>query len=118
MVRGDPGRLQQVLWNLVKNAIKFTAPGDAITIATSNGEDGLLLFSVSDTGIGIEPDLLPHLFSAFEQGEKSISRKFGGLGLGLAISRKIVEMHEGRLTARSEGTGHGAAFEAELPGAW
>lgn len=114
-LHGDAGRLQQVLWNLLKNAIKFTAPGGTITITTANDADGWITLRVSDTGIGIPEDRLPYIFNAFEQGERAVSRTSGGLGLGLAISRKIVEMHSGRLTAFSAGSGLGSTFIMELP---
>jgi PAS domain S-box-containing protein len=100
-VRADPARLQQVLWNLLKNAIKFTPAGGAITVRTRNGSgtgDGLgsLVVEVEDTGIGIPPGVLPHIFDAFSQGDPAITRRFGGLGLGLAITKALVDLHGGR----------------------
>ena len=109
----DAARLQQVLWNLVQNAVKFTPPGGSIAIRTRDEGDRLAI-EVADTGVGIEPEVLPHIFDPFRQGETSILRKFGGLGLGLAISRGIVEAHGGRLVAESRGKERGATFRVEL----
>jgi PAS domain S-box-containing protein len=110
----DPSRLTQVLWNLVSNAVKFTPAGGTVTVRTWS-EEGRLVLQVSDTGIGIDPEVLPHVFGAFEQGRSRSPRGLGGLGLGLAISKAIVEMHGGNLTAESEGVGHGATFTVALP---
>jgi signal transduction histidine kinase len=112
-VRGDAARLRQVLCNLFKNAVKFTPAGGRVTV-TARNEGSKVLVSIRDTGIGIGPEVLPKIFRAFEQGEDSIVRRFGGLGLGLAISRAIVEAHGGRLLARSEGMGKGTEFILEL----
>ncbi|HKV13328.1 MAG TPA: ATP-binding protein, partial [Thermoanaerobaculia bacterium] len=114
-VWADASRLTQVFWNLLNNAVKFTPPGGTVTVRSETGPDGLLTVEVADTGIGIEPEVLPHVFDAFEQGEALITRRFGGLGLGLAISRAIVEMHGGRLTAASGGRDCGATFAVRLP---
>ena len=118
----DAPRLTQVFWNLLSNAVKFTPPGGRITVrswteAIEPGRLGAreLAVEVRDTGIGIEPDVLPRIFDAFEQTGRRITRKFGGLGLGLAVSRAIVDLHGGRLTAASEGPGRGAAFTVRLP---
>jgi two-component system CheB/CheR fusion protein len=108
-VHGDAARLQQVFWNLIKNGIKFTAPGGRVTVR-SYDEGGDLCVEVSDTGIGIEADVLPRIFDAFEQGAASITRKFGGLGLGLAISKALVEAHGGTITVESAGPGKGTTF--------
>jgi two-component system CheB/CheR fusion protein len=113
-VRADPARLQQIFWNLVKNAVKFTPEGGDVMIRTFNDEEGHLLTEVIDNGIGIDADILPQIFTAFEQGEQNITRQFGGLGLGLAISNALVEMHGGRLMAASEGRDLGATFTVEL----
>jgi signal transduction histidine kinase len=118
-VEADSARLQQVFWNLLKNALKFTPRGGTLTIRSRNADDpetgGLrLVVEVSDTGIGIEPEALPLIFNEFEQGGSAITRQFGGLGLGLAISRRVVERHHGRLTASSPGRGRGAAFTLDL----
>ncbi len=118
----DPIRLQQVLWNLIKNAIKFTPPGGTVTVRSRDGgasppdETGSgLVITVSDTGLGIAPDDLPRIFDLFEQGGAASARRSGGLGLGLTISRSIVEQHGGRLVAASAGKGLGATFTIELP---
>ncbi|MGE5608756.1 MAG: PAS domain S-box protein [Bacillota bacterium] len=113
LVKADATRLQQVLWNLLKNAVKFTGPGGAISIRTENRADRIVL-SIRDTGIGIEPQVLSRLFNAFEQGGRDTTRQFGGLGLGLAISKGIVDLHGGSLNAQSEGSGKGATFILEL----
>ena len=113
-VRADPARLQQVYWNLIGNAVKFTPAGGRIALASSNDEKGRLVVRVSDTGLGIDPALLPRLFNAFEQGERAVTRRYGGLGLGLSISKALVEMHQGDLRAASDGTGRGAAFTLAL----
>ncbi len=114
-VKADPTRLQQVFWNLIKNAVKFTPANGRIQIASSNNKDGFVQFVIEDTGIGIDPDVLPKIFTAFEQGKAAITRQFGGLGLGLAISKALIDPHHGVLTAHSEGSGHGAIFTLALP---
>jgi signal transduction histidine kinase/CheY-like chemotaxis protein len=129
-VDADPIRFQQVLWNLIKNAIKFTPAGGTIIVrshnqgmgsdvpageASSNLGSPSLSIEVIDTGIGIEPDLLPCIFDILEQGGVPAPRQFGGLGLGLTISRSIMEQHGGRLRAASAGKGRGAAFTVEMP---
>jgi PAS domain S-box-containing protein len=112
-VWADAGRLQQVLLNLISNAVKFTPTDGSITVRSSN-ENGRLNVIVTDTGVGIEPDVLPRLFTAFEQGERTITRRFGGLGLGLSIVRSLVEMHGGTIAASSAGHGQGATFTVTL----
>jgi signal transduction histidine kinase len=114
VVLADPARFHQVLWNLLKNAVKFTAEGGRITVRSRSAGEQFEV-SISDSGIGIEPQMLPRIFDAFEQGGQAITRQFGGVGLGLAISRAIVEQHHGRLTASSDGVGKGATFTLELP---
>jgi PAS domain S-box-containing protein len=113
-VTGDPDRLQQVFWNLLSNAVKFTPAGGRIQIrlqrANSHAE-----FTVSDTGKGIDRKLLPYVFERFRQGDSSTTREYGGLGLGLAIVRHLVELHGGVVHAHSEGEGKGAEFVVELP---
>jgi signal transduction histidine kinase/ActR/RegA family two-component response regulator len=111
-VFGDSARLQQVFWNIIKNGVKFTPSGGEVRIVTSNSDDELLV-RVTDTGVGIAPDALPKIFQAFEQGSLPTG-SFGGLGLGLAISRAIVQMHGGRIEAESEGVGCGATFSVAL----
>ena len=112
-VWADPARLRQVFWNLLKNAVKFTPEGGLITLRTHNIGERLKI-EIADTGIGIDPEVLPRIFNLFEQGERSRSRQFGGLGLGLHIARAVVELHDGRLTAFSEGRNKGATFTVEL----
>jgi PAS domain S-box-containing protein len=123
-VHGDPARLQQIIWNLLKNAVKFTPEGGKVVIRTGNpgpgdgdgaGGGGTLLLEVQDSGIGIAPDAMPRLFEAFEQGGRHITRQFGGLGLGLAISKALVSLHGGRISATSDGLHQGATFRVELP---
>ena len=110
----DPNRLQQVIWNLLSNAIKFTPVGGTVTIAaTRSGSD--LRIVVRDTGIGIDPEFLPHVFERFSQANSTNVRAHGGLGIGLAIVRYIVELHGGHVSASSEGPGKGAAFTASIP---
>ena len=112
-VRADAARLQQVLWNLIKNAVKFTPAGGSVTIATRD-EAGQIRIEVTDTGIGIDPTILPLIFNAFEQGEDDVTKRYGGLGLGLAISRSIIEGHEGALSVSSPGRHQGATFRINL----
>lgn len=112
-VRGDPGRLQQVFWNLIKNAIKFTPAGGEVSISSA-AEGHVARLTVRDSGIGIEPARLPFIFDAFEQGGAATTRKFGGLGLGLAISKSLVELCGGKIEAHSDGNGHGAQFTVLL----
>ncbi len=115
----DPARFQQVVWNLLRNAVKFTPAGGQVTIHTSNktapdGQEWLWL-EVVDTGIGIEADGLEKVFQPFEQGRVTGDHRFGGLGLGLAIARAIVDMHGGKIRAHSDGENKGATFVVELP---
>src|SRR4029077_10061757 len=127
----DSSRMTQVFWNLLQNACKFTPEGGSIdvrvynddrrflsrNVSTSNGENeklSELVVEVSDTGMGISPETLPRIFDAFEQGERSRGQGFGGLGLGLAISRAICELHGGSISAVSEGKGKGATFTVRL----
>lgn len=113
-VLGDPTRIQQILWNLLKNAVKFTPPGGRVTVRLFNPSRGRVAVSVADTGAGITPEAMGTIFQAFEQGGPQVTRQFGGLGLGLAISKVLVEMHGGTLSAQSEGKGRGATFTVEL----
>ena len=113
-VGGDAARLQQVFWNLLKNAIKFTPAGGRMTVRTANPVPGQIVLSVDDTGMGIEAQTLPVIFRAFEQGETRELQPSGGLGLGLSISKAIVELHGGKICAESQGLGLGATFTIEL----
>jgi signal transduction histidine kinase/ActR/RegA family two-component response regulator len=113
-VMGDSARLHQVFWNLLNNAAKFTPEGGDVYV-TSELRDGTVRLIVRDTGIGIAPEILPRIFEAFEQGELRITRQFGGLGLGLAISRALVESHHGTIRAQSDGIGCGSSFVVALP---
>lgn len=112
--RADPARLQQVFWNVLNNAHKFTPNNGTITVRSRNSDDGRIVVEVIDTGVGIDSQSLPRIFDAFEQGHAQ-SRRFGGLGLGLAISRALVEAQGGVLRAHSDGRGRGATFAVELP---
>ena len=117
-IMADSARVTQILWNLLKNAIKFTPEGGTITIRSrvnSAAEDGNVAVEVEDTGIGIEPTQVERVFDAFEQGDRRITRQFGGIGLGLAISKAIAESHQGKLTAASAGLGRGSTFRLTLP---
>jgi two-component system, chemotaxis family, CheB/CheR fusion protein len=113
VVLGDALRLQQVLWNLVQNAVKFTLQGGRIIVRTANPEPGMLVLEVADNGIGIEPGMLQKIFEEFVRADSG-PRPMEGLGLGLAISRRIVELHGGALTATSPGRGGGATFTLRL----
>ena len=113
-VEGDPARLQQVFWNLIKNSVKFTPPNGRITLATRNPTPGEIEISITDTGIGIDQEKIDKIFNAFEQGQTSITRRFGGLGLGLAISKALVDAHRGRIRVESPGKEKGATFTVKL----
>jgi CheY-like chemotaxis protein len=113
-VHGDPARLQQVLWNLLINAVKYTPEGGRIAIRTHSYGPGRLAIEVADDGVGIEPDYLPHLFDAFVRGYGAAASHTHGLGLGLAISRSIAEAHGGTLRSASDGRDRGATFRLEL----
>ena len=110
----DPVRMQQVFWNLINNAVKFTPRGGTIEIRTANDDRGRFEFEITDSGIGIEQEKLDALFEPFEQADPSITRQFGGLGLGLAISRYIVQIHEGDISVASRGRSHGATFKVVM----
>jgi CheY-like chemotaxis protein len=113
-VVGDPDRLQQVVWNLLSNAIKFTPEGGSVRLALRRA-GAQAAIEVRDSGDGIPPDFLPHVFERFRQADTGSRRRYGGLGLGLAIVRHLVELHGGTISATSEGPGHGAAFTVTLP---
>jgi CheY-like chemotaxis protein/nitrogen-specific signal transduction histidine kinase len=115
MVRGDRIRLQQIFWNLINNAQKFTPPGGTIIVRTSDLSGERVRVEVIDSGVGIDPAVLPKLFNAFEQGDVRVQRQQAGLGLGLAISRKLAEAHGGTIAVHSEGRGRGATFCVDLP---
>ena len=110
----DAARLQQVFWNLVRNATKFTPAGGDVTVRTWNDDAGHVCVDVTDSGIGIAPERLPRIFDAFEQGDAGITRQFGGLGLGLAIAKAVVEMHGGAIGVASDGAGKGTTFTVRL----
>jgi PAS domain S-box-containing protein len=114
VISADGGRLQQVVWNLLTNAIKFTPKGGQVQVLLQRVNSHLEL-SVSDTGIGIPPDYLPYVFDRFSQKDSSTTRTFGGLGLGLAICKQLVELHGGSIRAASQGEGAGATFSVHLP---
>jgi signal transduction histidine kinase/ActR/RegA family two-component response regulator len=114
LVSGDPERLQQVVWNLLTNAIKFTPDGGEVRLSLRRS-GGQVEVTVTDTGKGIAPEFLPYVFERFRQGDAAAARTRGGLGLGLAIVRHIVEMHGGTVSAESAGLGQGATFQVTLP---
>ncbi|HYO99217.1 MAG TPA: HAMP domain-containing sensor histidine kinase, partial [Pyrinomonadaceae bacterium] len=114
MVSGDPDRLQQVVWNLLSNAVKFTPEGGRVEVSLKRaGEQAEIV--VKDNGVGISPDFLPHVFEHFRQADSTSTRTHGGLGIGLAIVRRLIELHGGTVTVESEGEGRGAAFLIRLP---
>ncbi|HEX5705840.1 MAG TPA: ATP-binding protein, partial [Pyrinomonadaceae bacterium] len=113
-VWGDPARLQQVMWNLLSNAVKFTPQAGEVRVSVERAAERVRIV-VSDTGQGIRPDFLPYVFDRFRQADQRITRQHGGLGLGLAIVRHLVELHGGTVAAESEGEGQGARFTVELP---
>jgi CheY-like chemotaxis protein/anti-sigma regulatory factor (Ser/Thr protein kinase) len=112
-MRGDPGRLQQVFWNLLSNAVKFTGAGGRVDVTLEFTADRAVV-RVTDTGIGIRPDVLPVIFERFRQADSSITRTHGGLGLGMAIAKQLVEMHGGRVEAASAGEGRGTMMTVTL----
>jgi PAS domain S-box-containing protein len=113
-ISGDPQRLQQIIWNLLTNAIKFTPKGGSVEVRLGRIESHVEL-AISDTGQGIEPEFLPHVFDRFLQSDSSSTRRHGGLGLGLSIVRQLVELHGGSVTALSPGAGEGTTFKVILP---
>src|SRR6266581_4299362 len=113
-VAGDPARLQQVFWNLIKNSVKFTPQKGRITIETLNPAPEKIEIRITDSGIGIEPEKIDKIFNAFEQGQTSITRRFGGLGLGLAISKAMVDAHGGKIRVESPGKDRGSTFSLTL----
>ena len=113
-VSGDPDRLQQVFWNLLTNAVKFTSRGGKVQVQLGRVNSHVEV-SVADTGVGISPEFLPHVFERFRQADAGIARERGGLGLGLSIARQLIEMHGGAIEAASAGLGRGATFRVKLP---
>jgi signal transduction histidine kinase/ActR/RegA family two-component response regulator len=113
-ISGDPNRLQQIIWNLLSNAVRFTPVGGTVSLKLAQDETHIII-SVSDTGQGISPEFLPYVFERFRQADSSIIRRHGGLGLGLAIVRHLVELHGGSVMADSAGAGTGATFTVRLP---
>ena len=114
MLHGDPDRLRQVIWNLLSNAVKFTPAGGTIEVKVFQAK-GTAVIRVRDSGLGIEPGFLPRVFERFSQGETGTKRETPGLGLGLAISKYVVDLHGGTIVAESEGLGRGATFTVTLP---
>jgi CheY-like chemotaxis protein len=113
-ISGDPERLQQVLWNLLSNAVKFTNRGGRVQVRLERVNSHIEV-TVSDTGVGIPPEFLPHVFERFRQADSGTARERGGLGLGLSIAQQLTEMHGGTIEAFSAGVGHGATFRMTLP---
>jgi signal transduction histidine kinase len=113
-VRADPSRLQQIVWNLLQNGIKFTPDGGVVRLVASRAPQALTIV-VEDTGRGIEPQFLPHVFERFRQADTSTTRSHSGVGLGLAIARHLVELHGGSIAVHSEGAGRGSTFSVKLP---
>jgi len=113
-VEGDPARLQQVFWNLIKNSVKFTPEKGHITIETANPAPEKISIRIADTGMGIEPEEIEKIFNAFEQGQTSVTRRFGGLGLGLTISKALIDAHGGKIRVESPGKDRGSTFSLEL----
>ena len=111
---GDAARLHQVLWNMLKNAIKFTPAGGEVVVRTTNSADNRIRIEVSDNGAGIDPAFLPSIFEPFTQGDRRSAGATSGLGLGMSIAKTVVEMHGGTISAQSEGLGKGATFTVEL----
>lgn len=114
MIQGDPSRLQQVMWNLLSNAIKFTDRRGSVTVRLFE-HHGSVEIAVKDTGLGISPEFMPHVFERFRQADASTTRQFGGLGLGLSIAKQLTELHGGLISVDSEGQGRGATFHVVLP---
>jgi signal transduction histidine kinase len=116
LILADPDRIQQIVWNLLSNAIKFTPEGGHVTLRVNKAGSSIQI-AVTDTGVGIEPDFSPFMFERFRQGEggRGTRRRYGGLGLGLAIVRSLAELHGGTVTAHSEGTDRGSTFRVSIP---
>src|SRR6185503_1410549 len=114
VVSGDANRLQQVVWNLLSNAVKFTDAGGSVVLSVRQ-VDSVVEIRVTDTGQGIKRDFLPFVFDRFRQADSTTTRQHGGLGLGLAIARHLVEIHGGSINAESTGEGRGASFSVRFP---
>jgi signal transduction histidine kinase len=114
LVRADPARMQQIIWNLLGNAIKFTPSGGDVSLELRR-EQTEIVIRVADTGQGIAPEFMPHIFDRFRQADATSTRRNGGLGLGLAITQQLIDLHGGAITAQSDGIGKGAAFTVRLP---
>ena len=112
---GDASRLTQVFWNVLNNAVKFTPDGGKVSVRSRHEPPARIRVEISDTGVGIQPEVLPRIFEAFEQGEPAVTRRFGGLGLGLAISKAILDLHGGTIEVRSDGPEQGTTFSISLP---
>jgi two-component system CheB/CheR fusion protein len=113
-VDGDPLRMEQIVWNLLNNAVKFTPAGGTVTVKLGK-RNGFARLAVADTGQGIEPKFLPHVFEIFRQADATISRRHGGMGIGLALVQQLVQLQGGSVSVSSGGTGHGAEFTINLP---
>src|SRR5438045_4430424 len=114
-IDADPGRMQQVVWNLLVNATKFTPAGGRVSVETRSPDPLTVRMRVSDNGIGIPAEFLPHVFERFRQADGSATRQYGGLGLGLSLVRSLIEAHGGTVAVTSEGRGCGATFTVWLP---
>jgi signal transduction histidine kinase/ActR/RegA family two-component response regulator len=114
VVNADPLRMQQVVWNLLNNAVKFTPDGGAISLSLQS-ENGAVLLAIEDSGPGIDPEFLPHVFEMFRQADSSSVRRHGGMGIGLALVHQLIQLHEGSISVTSAGPGHGAKFTIRLP---
>ena len=114
-IAGDPARFQQIVWNLLSNAIKFSPEAGTIVVRLQRVGDDVQI-SITDSGAGIGPDFLPYVFDRFQQADHSITRRFGGLGLGLSIVKHLVDLHGGTIRAESRGEGEGATFTIVLSG--
>ena len=114
LITADGDRVQQILWNLLHNGVKFTPLGGRVDVRAMPHRGGVRVI-VRDSGQGIAPDFLPHVFERFRQADSSTTRKAWGLGLGLSIAKHLVELHGGSIEAESEGPGHGASFTVDLP---
>jgi signal transduction histidine kinase len=114
VIHADPDRVQQILWNLLHNGVKFTPGGGWVRVRTEAGESTVRV-EVTDNGQGIAPEFLPHVFERFRQADASTTRRAWGLGLGLSITKHLVELHGGTIAVHSDGLGHGARFTIDLP---